>query len=221
MPRPGLVLSGFVVADDPSYGPEPMLRAEKVNAYLRLSSLWRGKLEIGTLALENPSLNLVRRDDGHWNLEELVGRTSQVRPAPTATTRPEYRTRFPYVEASAGRINFKLGQVKKSFAFSDADFALWLESDNEWGVRLDARPVRADVPVGDTGNLQDGRSLSASIQFARNTGKPQSYVCERAAWPAYGPDLRKGPWLAGRSDIKRNVGWYTFFPGRNSRWQCG
>src|SRR5271165_5798515 len=158
LPRPGMVLSGFIVADDPSYGPEPMLRAEKVTAYLRLSSLWRGKLEIGTLALENPSLNLVRRDDGHWNLEELVGRTSQVRPAPTAETRPEYRTRFPYVEASAGRINFKLGQVKKAFAFSDADFALWLESDNEWGVRLEARPMRADVPVGDTGILEmEGR----------------------------------------------------------------
>ncbi len=154
MPRPGLILSGFVVAEDPSFGAEPMLRAEKVTAYLRLSSLWRGKLEIGTLALDNPSLNLVRRDDGHWNLEELVERTSQVRTAPTALTRPGYRTRFPYVEANLGRINFKLGQVKKAFAFTDADFALWLESDNEWGVRLEARPVRADVPVGDTGILK-------------------------------------------------------------------
>jgi hypothetical protein len=151
MPRPGLILSGFVVADDPSFGPEPMLRADKVTAYIRLSSLWRGRLEIGTLSLENPSLNLVRRDDSHWNLEELVGRTSQVRPAPTAETRPEYRTRFPYVEATGGRINFKLGQVKKAFAFGDADFAFWLESENEWRMRLEARPVRADVPVGDTG----------------------------------------------------------------------
>jgi len=151
MPRPGLILSGFVVADDPSFGPEPLLRSDKVTAYLRLSSLWRGRLEIGTLALDNPSLNLVRRDDGHWNLEELVGRTSQVRPAPTAEARPEYRTRFPYVESTGGRINFKIGQVKKAFAFADADFAFWLESENEWRMRLEARPVRADVPVGDTG----------------------------------------------------------------------
>jgi AsmA protein len=163
LPRPGMVLSTFVVADDPSYGPEPMLRAEAVTAYLRLSSLWRGRLEIGTLALDNPSLNLVRRADGHWNLEELVQRTSQVSSAPTAKARPESRPRFPYVEAKAGRINFKLGQVKKSFAFSDADFALWLESENEWGVRLDARPMRSDVPVSDTGTLRmEGRFQSAS-----------------------------------------------------------
>ena len=104
-----------------------MLRADTVTAYLRLSSLWRGRLEIGTLALDSPSLNLVRRADGHWNLEELVERTSQVPSAPTSKTRPESRPRFPYVKATAGRINFKLGNVKKAFAFSDADFALWLE----------------------------------------------------------------------------------------------
>jgi len=163
LPRPGMVLSSFVVADDPNYGPEPMLRAETVTAYLRLSSLWRGRLEIGTLALDNPSLNLVRRADGHWNLEELVERTSQVPSAPTSKTSPELRPRFPYVEATAGRINFKLGQVKKSFSFSDADFALWLESENEWGIRLEAHPVRSDVPVSDTGTLRmEGRFQHAS-----------------------------------------------------------
>ena len=105
-----MVLSTFVVADDPSYGPEPMLRAESVTASIRVSSLWRGRLEIGTLALDNPSLNLVRRADGHWNIEELVERTSQVPSAPTAKSSPEARPRFPYVEATAGRINFKLGE---------------------------------------------------------------------------------------------------------------
>ena len=163
LPRPGMVLSTFVVADDPSYGAEPMLRAETVTAYLRLSSLWRGRLEIGTLALDNPSLNLVRRADGHWNLEELVERTSQVPSAPTSKTSPESRPRFPYVKATAGRINLKLGNVKKSFAFSDADFALWLEAENEWGVRLKARPMRSDVPVSDTGTLRmEGQFQRAS-----------------------------------------------------------
>ena len=120
LPRPAMVLSTFIVADEPSYGPEPMLRADTVTAYLRLSSLWRGRLEIATLSLENPSLNLVRRADGHWNIEELVERTSQVPSAPTAKSSPESRPRFPYIEATAGRINFKVGLVKKAFAFADA-----------------------------------------------------------------------------------------------------
>jgi hypothetical protein len=168
LPRPGMVLSTFVVADDPSYGPEPMLRAESVTASIRVSSLWRGRLEIGTLALDNPSVNLVRRADGHWNIEELVERTSQVPSAPTAKSRPEARPRFPYVGATAGRINFKLGEVKKSFAFSDADFALWLESENEWGVRLEGRPMRSDVPVSDTGTLRMEGTFQSSSSL-RNT----------------------------------------------------
>jgi uncharacterized protein involved in outer membrane biogenesis len=162
IPRPGLVLSGFVVSDDPSFGPEPMMRAETVTAYLRVSSLWRGRLEVGTLELENPSLNLVRRADGRWNLLDLVERSSQVSPAPTATSKPQQNPRFPYVQATAGRINFKLGQVKKAFAFADADFAIWLESPHEWGIRLEARPMRADVPLGDTGVLRvEGRFQQA------------------------------------------------------------
>jgi len=158
LPRPGLVLSNFVVAEDPAYGAEPMLRSATVTAYIRLTSLWRGRLEIGTLDLDSPSLNLVRRSDGHWNLEELIERTSRAASAPTTKTRPEARARFPYVKASTGRINFKLGQVKKAFAFTDADFALWLESESQWGIRLDGRPVRTDVPVHDTGIIKlDGR----------------------------------------------------------------
>jgi hypothetical protein len=163
LPRPGVVLYNFVVADDPSYGAEPMLRADTVTVYLRLTSLWRGRLEIGTLDLDNPSLNLVRRADGHWNLEELVERASQASSAPTAKRRPEARPRFPYVEASSGRINFKLGDVKKAFAFTDADFALWLESENLWGFRVEARPVRTDVSMNDTGTLKlDGRFQRAA-----------------------------------------------------------
>ncbi len=141
-----------------------MLRADTVTAYLRLTSLWRGRLEIGTLDLDNPSLNLVRRADGHWNIEELVERDI-ARPIrlPTAKLRPEARPRFPYVEASSGRINFKLGEVKKAFAFTDADFALWLESESQWGIRVEARPVRTDVNITDTGTLKlDGRFQRAS-----------------------------------------------------------
>src|SRR5271157_41710 len=168
LPRPGLVLSDFVVGEDPSYGAEPMLRAASVTAYLRLTSLWRGRLEIGTLDLDDPSLNLVRRPDGHWNLEELVQRASSVASAPTNETRPEARPRFPYVKASLGRINFKLDNVKKAFAFTDADFALWQDSEDQWGIRLKARPMRTDVGISDTGTLKlDGRFQRASA--LRNT----------------------------------------------------
>src|SRR5512140_154515 len=71
-PSPGLNLSRVVVADDPAFSEEPLLRADEVTAALRLTSLWRGRLEIAKLSFHYPSLNLVRRADGHWNLEALL-----------------------------------------------------------------------------------------------------------------------------------------------------
>src|ERR1700729_2727732 len=46
-PRPGLELTDFLVEEDPTFGSEPTLRAASVDASIRLTSLWRGRLEIG------------------------------------------------------------------------------------------------------------------------------------------------------------------------------
>ena len=61
---------------------------------------------------------------------------------------------FPYIEASSGRINFKAGPEKKPYALLNADFAVWQESENEWGVRLKAEPLRTDMSLSDTGLLR-------------------------------------------------------------------
>jgi hypothetical protein len=154
LPQPGFNLVNFVVHDDPSFSAEPMVRAQEVTAALRLRSLLRGRLEVGRLSLKEPSFNLVRRDDGHWNIESLLERAAHTPVAPTSHTKPEARPVFPYIEAEAGRINFKVGHEKKAYALTDADFALWLASENEWGMRLVAQPVRADFNLTDTGTLR-------------------------------------------------------------------
>jgi len=161
-PQPGLQLEGFVVQDDPAFSAEPVLHAEEVTAILRWSSLWRWRPEIGSLTLRSPtgaqpwSLNVVRRQDGQWNLQSLLLRASQTPVAPTTKSRPEARLRFPYIEGDGGRINFKSGVEKKVYALSEADFALWLASESEWNVRLRARPIRSDANLSDTGTVEIG-----------------------------------------------------------------
>jgi hypothetical protein len=154
LPRPGFDLENLVVYDDPAFGAEPMLRASEVTAVLRLTSLVRGRLEIARLDLTEPSLNLVHGDNGRWNLEELLERTAHTPLAPTAKAKSEPRPGFPYIEASSARINFKIGQVKKPYALTNADFALWQDSENTWGVRLKAQPFRSDLNLSDTGLLR-------------------------------------------------------------------
>lgn len=153
LPRPGFDLEDFVVHDDPSFSAEPVLRAEEVSASLRLSSLLRGRLEISQLSLTEPSLNLTLNSEGRWNIENLLERTSSTTVAPTAKSSRESRPGFPYIEADRGRINFKLGPEKKPFALTEADYSFWQDTENTWGMRLKARPVRTDFNLSDTGKI--------------------------------------------------------------------
>lgn len=154
-PQPGLLLSGVVIADDPSISPEPILRAEEVLATIRVTSLWRWRLEIASLKLKYPSVNLARAADGRWNIESLLEQARKIPSAPTANKAPERaRSRFPYIEADEGRINLKIGNEKKVFALSEADFSLWLAAEDEWRMRLKARPIRTDANLTDTGTIK-------------------------------------------------------------------
>jgi hypothetical protein len=153
LPQPGFDLQDFVVHEDPAFGAEPLLRASEVTASLRIMSLLRGRIEIARLNLTEPSLNLVRNSAGHWNLENLIERAAKVPVAPTSKGKTEKRPGFPYIEAERGRINFKFGPEKKPYALTDADFALWQDSENAWGIRLKAQPVRTDFNLSDTGTL--------------------------------------------------------------------
>ena len=153
-PRLGFDLENFVVHDDPAFSNEPLLRAQDVNAVLRLRSLLRGRIEIVRLRLTEPSLNLVRSPQGSWNMAELMERASRTAVAPTSKASSEKRPAFPYIESESGRINLRLGAEKTPYALTDADFSLWQESENAWGMRLKGTPVRTDLNLTDTGTLR-------------------------------------------------------------------
>ena len=154
LPQPGFDLDNLVVYDDPAFGAEPIVRASEVTADLRLMSLVRGRLEISRLNLTEPSLNLVHRPDGRWNMEALLERTAHTPLAPTSKAKSEPRPAFPYIEGTSGRINFKTGPEKKPYALTSADFAFWQDSENTWGMRIKAQPFRSDFNLNDTGSLQ-------------------------------------------------------------------
>lgn len=167
LPRPGFDLEGLVIYDDPAFSAEPMIRAQDVSAAIRFRSLLRGRLEIATLSASDPSINLVRNNQGRWNLASLLERNAQIPAAPTAKGVYERRPAFPYLEAGHARINFKLGQTKKSYALMDADVALWQDSENSWSARIKAAPVRTDFNLTDTGLLQINATWqrSSSLQL--------------------------------------------------------
>ena len=159
LPLPSFTLENLVIDEAPEFGAEPIIRANTVNARLRIGSLWRHRVEFSRITFADPSVNLVHLPDGRWNLAGILLQASHVDAAPTAQSRAGEAPRFPYIEATGARINLKLGQEKTPFSLTDADFALWLPQPREWKMRIGAKPARTDTNVSDTGTIQIEASL--------------------------------------------------------------
>lgn len=176
LPVPGFTLENFVVSEDPAFGAEPTIRANEVEATLRVSSLWRRPVEFSSVRFVEPSVNLVRNADGRWNLSDILLHASHVESAPTVQRSAGPKPRFPYIEATGGRVNVKLGSEKLPFSLTDADFALWLPSPQQWRVRLIGQPARTDTNITDPGRLRIEGELRRGVAAA---AVPVSF---RATW---------------------------------------
>jgi hypothetical protein len=171
LPRPAFVLTDLTVEEDPAYGAEPVLHANTVTASFRLLSLWRGRLEIGRISVDEASLNLVRTDAGRWNLDSLF-RTAAAKAGAAAGAESvggqsaigSGKTPLPYLEATNSRINIKIGSEKLPFSLVSTDLSFWQEEPGNWRIRLRGQPARTDVnlDLADTGVVR----LEASVHRA-------------------------------------------------------
>src|ERR1700722_832524 len=176
LPLPGFTLDNFVVEEDPAFGSEPVIRANSVRATLRISSLWRRRVEFSTISFTDPSVNLVHLANGKWNLESILLRAAHIDAAPTAQKKAGPAPRFPYIEATGPRLNLKLDHEKSPFSLTEADFALWLPDPQQWHLRIKARPTRTDTNVSDTGTIQ----LEGTLGRAASLG--QVPISLRGEW---------------------------------------
>ncbi len=151
-----LEAESVTVAEDPRFGHEYFLRAQSLGVRLRWPSLLRGHLELGTLSLSQPNLNLVRNASGDWNLAEWLPRPpdSLASPTPHGPVRaPGHVLRFRRIDIEDGRINFKHGNEKLPFAFTNVGGYVDAESPGRWQLNLEAVPSRAAVAVQHAGTL--------------------------------------------------------------------
>jgi hypothetical protein len=166
-PVPAFLLTDLTVEEDPAYGAEPILHANTVTASIRLLSLWRGRMEIGTISVDEASLNVVRTMQGYWNLDPLF-RTAAAKAQPalgaTVAGRKQRAIPLPYLEATNSRINFKHGAEKLPFSLVETDLSFWQEQPGDWRIRLRGQPARTDVnlDLADTGLVR----LEARMQQA-------------------------------------------------------
>src|ERR1035437_4662830 len=156
LPTPAFLLSDLTVGKAPAYGAEPVLHANSVTASIRLLSLWRGRLEIDTISVDEASLNLVRTAPGRWNLDSLLRTATAQAQTAAASAEPGNLgkpVKLPYLVATNSRINIKNGAEKLPFSLLNADLSFWQQSPGDWRVRLRGQPARTDLSLelADTG----------------------------------------------------------------------
>ena len=176
LPRPQLGAEAITVGEDPAFGYEYFLRAERLSAGLRWMGLLRGHFEFGTMSLSKPSLILVRNQEGRWNLERWLP-AAKSNSGPTARIYGPSRplapvNRLERIEFDDGRINFKNGEDKLAFAFTNVSGNVEQVSPGRWQMQLEAQPWRSGVLLQSTGKLNvrgDVAGTSARLQPAEIT----------------------------------------------------
>lgn len=172
LPIPELDAEGVTIGEDPAFGPEYFLRAERMTARFRWWGLFNGRFEFGTMSLAGPTLILVRTPEGRWNLErwlppaKVSGADARAAGAqPPAESTHHLQT----IEFDDGRIDFKQGDEKKPFAFTNVSGKVEQVSPGRWELRLEAQPWRSGALLQSTGTLYvrgDVAGTSARLQPA-------------------------------------------------------
>jgi hypothetical protein len=157
LPSPSLDAEQITVGEDPAFGNEYFLRAERLSASLRWTGFLRGRFEFGTLSLSRPSLNLVRNGEGRWNLERWLppakitvpgGLPAVYNVARVLGTPANHLTR---IDIDDGRVNFKINDEKLPFAFTSVAGVVEQVAPGRWQVQLEAAPWRSGAALQTAG----------------------------------------------------------------------
>jgi hypothetical protein len=108
-------------------------------------------VELGAIALESPSLNLVRNSGGDWNVAEWLPKS--VGGAPSSSL-PGAAVRFGRIDVASGRINFKRGDEKLPFALTNVNGYMEPDRSGRWTLNLEAVPTRAAVLQQQAGTIR-------------------------------------------------------------------
>ncbi len=174
LPMPRLEMSGITIGEDAAFGNEYFLRAESMQASMRWMGLLQGRFEFGTMSLTRPSLILVRNTSGRWNLERWLppsaGKTGGVGRSVGPQMEASPSNYLEKIEFDDGRINFKLGNEKGAFAFTNVSGNVEQTSPGRWQLNLEAKPWRSGVALQSAGILYvrgDVAGTSARLQPAQ------------------------------------------------------
>jgi AsmA protein len=126
---PSLSVQNLAIADDANFNPEaPFVKAQELDVSVKLLPLLQKQIEINSLTLQRPSVNLIKNQEGTWNFSSLgypasdsqsaqgvseANRTSGAKP--DARVQPGSQTSSPHAPAgqqlTLGELTIRDGQI--------------------------------------------------------------------------------------------------------------
>lgn len=160
LPRPALVGERVMISEQEGFGAEPFLYADEMECDLPLRALWTWRLACAEIHFLRPSINLVRNSDHAWNVGSflLAGEPAGRPGAALGVT--------PLITASDARVNFKFGADKQVYALTGVELRLEPRADRGWRLALQARPMRTDRRLTETGELRVQGEIGRAPQFS-------------------------------------------------------
>jgi hypothetical protein len=148
---PGFSLTNVIIDEDPRFGLEPFAYVPVLQARIRVDALLRGRLAFSSLRMDelgpfHPSLNVVKREDGTWNVVELLSRL-------TAPSRLPIDL-FPACALSGGRLDFKIGAKKTTLYVTDTDVSVYPQRSGKLYIQFSGSPARTDRAGSGFGHIR-------------------------------------------------------------------
>ncbi|MFH2202379.1 MAG: AsmA family protein, partial [Elusimicrobiota bacterium] len=101
----GLKISGLKVEESAEFPGDIFLSSEYLIAKYKLAALLRGRLELSQVLLMAPHINLVRREDGVWNLEDVLSASEEEQPQKRFSIPPLHAADL--IEIERGRLSVR------------------------------------------------------------------------------------------------------------------
>jgi AsmA protein len=131
----GVTVSDVSIADDPAFSKSPFLTAKSVSVGVELLPLiFSKKLEVRSLTVKDPEVNLIHAANGNWNYSSLGGNASTAKGAtknPPATPASGSGGAPAAGSVSVGKISIEGGKIIVSAAGSSAKPSIYQKVDLE------------------------------------------------------------------------------------------
>ena len=115
-------VANLSIADDPKFSNQPFIQTQLLSVSVKLMPLLSKSVEVDSLSLERPNVNLIRNAQGVWNFASL-GQSSATEAAPPAKTPPSTasaKTAPAPASSSSSDQGFSLGEL----AINDGQVAI-------------------------------------------------------------------------------------------------